>query len=710
MGYQIPFKSLHDTDYLLLINGGGTAIDGAAQTFVTSEDADTDFFKPVRTQSGTFSFLLASRAVWEAMVPANALSIPVQLTTGGVVKWQGYIQPQVYHHDYPDAGAQAEHEFSVQCPLSVLDTIDFVDVSQITNIPPVFTIGQLLEDYVFGKLTGTTIDNYYLQGLGEATATRLNLKVMLQNFIETDSTGNIRNKYTCMQVLEDVCRIFGYTCRIHGTDIYFTMPITKTGRVDVGFSKYTTLKNVSAGSYSQRGTLAIANQMLCNTNSHEEILPGIGTVTVTSDINKLDNLIEIPYDELFDKYNLGNSSTIVRPVDYYEHEVYNLIRVPDGNNASMAYENDTVSLAVHMDNKPGIGYGGGVGKIYCRFFVYDDQDVGDVGGGVPKSKENYSWRKCIELFHSYAGTNPNGAMFTIASKQAFVISDGILYINFKCHQVSAWISAETVPEGCPRAKCSLKIGGRWWNGTEWTETESSDNYFLLPFTSEGAKTNRTSIDDPQYQGFGIPVNSSVIPTSLNSGVYTLRGEIEFKILDVECFKANEGGIIPSFKDISGFLPLMDFEIGFVRGVIEDTKQQGNEYVVRGGDFREEYSVHTIFACDVVYGPQAYQRHMAAGVGYLLDGQTEKPAATIPSVDALSVIAEQELAQVIAQYGGHTHRLVALDLWTDLLGDALPTDMSSTDQEDPIDGIGNMFPLAISHNWRDDITTLTLIAL
>ena len=710
MGYQIPFKSLHDTDYLLLINGGGTIIDGGADTFNTSEDADTDFFKPVRTQSGTFSFVSNDRSVWLAMVPQNALSIPVQLTTGGAIKWQGYIQPQVYHHDYPDAGAMDTHEFSVQCPLSVLDTVDpiFPDL----GTTPVVTIGQLLQTYIFGRLTGTTISGYYIQGTSAATLDRLRMKVMLQNFVEVDSTGVLRPRYNCMQILEAICKFFGYTCRMHGEYVYFTMPVTKANHIDVGFTQYGDL--TSSGSYSARGSVNITNAMFCNTNDHEEILPGIGKVAVRSDINKLDNLVEIPYDELYDQYNLGSSTTIVRSVDYYEHAVYNLVRQPNGNGLSLNYENDTVDLSVHMDSVPGTTHDSGNGKIYGRFFVYDDQDVGAVGGGVPESKENYSWRKCIELFHSYnvRSSSPAGAMFAISSKQAFVVSDGMLYINFRCHQVSAWpVGKVTIPgssEKYPAAKCSLRIGNRYWNGSEWA-LDSFSSFFYLPFTSEGAKTNRSEhggISAPQYQGFGIPVNSSVIPVDGSTGIDTLRGIVEFQVLDVLCFQALDSSFIPQGADINGFLPLMDFEIGFVRGVIEETKHQGNEYVVKGvsNSFREEYNVDLIFASDVEYGPTGYKRRMPAGLGYLLDYTTEKPIENIPSVDGTTnVIAEQELAQIIAQYGDHTHRLVVIDVFTNLVGPVDPTVMSAGLESD-------MFPLAISHNWRDDITTLTLIEL
>jgi hypothetical protein len=687
MGYQIPFKSFHGTDYVLMINGGGTVIDGSAQTFVTNEDADTDFFMPVRTQSGTFRYIgegESDRAIWSAMIPNDALSIPVRLMQGNVIRWQGYIQPEVYQNDYPANGKITEHEFSVQCPLSVLDTMDISTENLDTT--PIVTIGDLLENYIFARLTGTVITDYYLQGTAAATWKRLNLKLMRQNFIETDTTG-VSPKYSLKEVLEEVCKLFGYTCRLHGTSVYFTMPVTKTGHTEVGFTHYSSLTSMSGRRYINRGSFSITDAMFTDDDNNEQVLPGIGNVTVKSDINELDNLIEIPYQELFDQYNIGKSDTIVRSVDYYERAVYNLIRQPNTSGGTLTYENDTVNLQCYMANKPGTTVNAGYAKKYCRLFVYDDDDVGQVGGSVPESKGNYNWRKCIELFHSYeySGSDTN-TMFQITSKQAFVVSDGMLYIDFNCHHVSAWLTEGSLPASyMPRAVVSLKIGDKYWNGTTWTTNNST---FELPFTSEGAKNNRSShggINAPQYNGYGIPVTD------------TIRGVIEFKIIDAVKFRTFAG------QDINGFLPLMDFKIGFVRGVIEDTKHRGNEYVVKGGRFSNSVNVDLIFASDVTYGPANYERHMPAGVGYILNNADEKPAATVASVDNQNVIPEDELAQVIAKYGEKTHRLIEVNLWSDIVGNVEPTAMSTGLET-------GMFPIAISHDWRDDITTITMIEL
>lgn len=694
MGYQIPFRSFKNTAYVLEINGGGTVLDGAVDTFVTEEDSDTDFFKPVRTQSGTFRYLgsgNSDRTVWLAMIPTNALSIPVKLKVGSDVKWQGYIQPNVYHNDYPANGGLMEHEFAVQCPLSVLDTVD-CDTA-ITNDNAVISFGKLLKDYIFSAITsrGTTINYIYLQGNAAGTRARLNTKVMWANFIETDSDGTTKSKYTYGVLLEEICKLFGYSCRMHGTSVYFTMPVTKTGDSPVGFTRYT-LTSIGneggTGAYQDRGSFEIIDYKFCDTDDHEAVQPGYKRAIVRSDINEIGNFVEIPYGEIHDQYNVGvpQNAIIIRALDQGDENIYYLIRVPNTNGGTLTYENDSVSMTLYSAKFNGDAL---TMNKYCRFLTYDNSEAGDPETQeVPSSKKAYGWTDCVELFHGtqYTGGNSN-VMFTITSKQIFVVCDGYLYISWKMRDTDAG-QYKHMYNIFPTVTAQIRVGNKYWNGSAWTTTAST---FTILLDSDGPKTTRRSINDPQYDGYGIPVTD------------TMRGIIEFKIMDVSPWQARHlGGGGWEDDDNNGFVPMHDFEIGFVRGTIEDTKHRGNEYIVTSGYFSTEYNVDLIFASDVVYGPQNYQRHMPAGLGYLL-GSDEKPVEKIRNVNNVQVIAEEELATVIAKYGETTHRVVQVNLYTNLIGNVEPTQMSTGLES-------NLFPLAISHNWREDITTLTLIAL
>ena len=710
MGYTLLFKSLKGTDYRLIIDGGGTLIDGAASAFETTEDANADMFTPVRTQNGYFRFVGHSdHATWLGMIPTDALDKSVKLWVDNVIVWQGYITPQVYQNEYPGIGTQV-HEIPVQCPLSVLDTID-VDTN--INNHPVVTFGQLLQEYVFKAVTNltntnarTTITGYYIQGTATVTAARLNLKVMWANFVETDSTGALKPKYTYKQVLEEFCKFFGYTCRMHGSTVYFTMPVTHSGQSPVGFTSYgasglwnSQTGQASAGSYTTRGSFSITDAMLVDTNNNEEVHPGVGKVTVRSDINVLDNLVEIPYDEIYDQYNTGvpNNNIIIRALDQGDEKIYYLIKTPDANGGSLTYENDAVAMTLYSAKFDGDAL---TKNKYCRFLTYDNSEVGDPDTqDIPESKKSYGWVNCVELFHGteYAGSDGT-TMFSITSKQVFVVCGGILYISWKMRDTDAGQYKNMLDDYPATVTAQMRIDNNYWNGSAWVTNPVTPPTFTFRLDSDGPKTTRTHITDPQYNGYGIPVEK------------TMRGIIEFKIIDVQCWKAaSQDPFDPRPIDNNGFVPMHDFAIGFVRGVIEDTKHRGNEYVKPAGAFRGETNVDLIFASDVPYGTGNYVRRMPAGLGYILTNGTEIPVQTVPAMNGDYLIAEEELAEVMADYGDHTHRLVQLDLRTTLVGSVDPTKMSAT-TETGLSDIAGMFPLAIGHKWRDDVTILTLIAL
>ena len=696
---QLQFKSLRSgTLYTLAIGTASGTLTGAAEPFTTQEADDADMFLPIRTQSGYIHTVgINDRATWLSLIPNGVTSKLVKLTHGNnVIDWQGFLTPGVFYNEWPGIGAQ-EHEFPVQCPLSVLDGID-MDVQDPTpNHIGIVTFGQLLA-YIFGKLTaaGITINHYYVQGTAAVTSARLALKVIWANFLTNDNNGTITARYTCYQVLEEVCKFFGYTCRMIGDAVYFTQPTGNT----LGFTDYASL--TGTGTYSERGTFAINDNMFASNNMQEQVVPGVGKVTVSSDINKLDNLIEIPYDELFDRYNTVDSdyAIIIRALDQGDEKAYVLIKNPDANGGTLSYQNESVSLSIHAAKFDGDAL---TKNKYSRFLAYDTSDVGDPGTQeIPSSKKSFNWTKCVELFRGteYAG-NDATTMFTITSKQSFVVGGGILYVAWNMRETDAGQYQHMASDRPATLTAQMRIGDKYWAGTwdvanrqwtansAWTTTPST---FTMYLDADGPKTTRKLATDPQYDGCGFPVEA------------TMRGIIEFSIIDVQWWEGRywePGGWRRDGNN--GFVPMLDFKVGFVRGTIEDTKHNGNEYTKQGGSFRGNLGVDLIFASDVAYGPSGYLRHMPAGLGYILNNSTEKPQATIKSMSGGDVTPEEYLAELIANYGQNTHRVVDVDLLTNLVGNVTPLNVAA--------GIeAGTFPLAVSHNWRDDITHITLITL
>ena len=96
--------------------------------------------------------------------------------------------------------------------------------------------------------------------------------------------------------------------------------------------------------------------------------------------------MEIPYDDLFDKYNVNESDStiIVRALDQGDENVYALIRNPNTNGGTLTYDNESVSLSLYAAKMNGDRQ---TKNKFARFLAYDAQEVGDPTAGDTRVEE-----------------------------------------------------------------------------------------------------------------------------------------------------------------------------------------------------------------------------------------------------------------------------------------------------------------------------------
>lgn len=249
--WQIPFYSLR-TGVLYTVNIYDSAepeadwpiiLKGAAQPFVTKEDTGSDVFKPIRTQSGYIRIIDDGKATkmvsgepveisfdWSDLLPTNDIDRPVTLThpsgANTVTDWQGFMQGQNFNGTL--YGGVQEREFPIQCMLASTGTDDIVSASSPVKTFKNFAYYiKLILDYIksitviSGNTSAITFDYVYVQGGTTARDTLLN-QIDPQAFIDIDADENtLEAKYTKYQVLEDICRYFGFSVRTYGKSVFF---------------------------------------------------------------------------------------------------------------------------------------------------------------------------------------------------------------------------------------------------------------------------------------------------------------------------------------------------------------------------------------------------------------------------------------------------------------------------------------------------------
>ena len=196
----------------------------------------------------------------------------------------------------------------------------------------------------------------------------------------------------------------------------------------------------------------------------------------------------------------------------------------------------------------------------------------------------------------------------------------------------------------------------------------------------GIPNTRSSINEPEYEGTGMPVSNIMF------------GYIYFAVLDVE--------FVVGIEAVTGYIPIMNFEIGFAR-VGEDDTINDKSYEATGGVFPDETTIDTIFTTDkskVVSGGKTIHCELGYGMLFGANGVVD----TITFGDGTQKKPEQHYADVIAAFMSTSRRVLTLNLKTSAIGSMVGPRHTVTHD-------GHTFiPIAVDHSWRDDITTLTLV--
>ena len=221
--WYIPFQSRNGNDYEVRIGGltgnSNVRLTGAAQPFVTQEDDDRDMFKPVRTQTGYIRIVDTGSGGfdWHDLIPSSAVARPVTLWKKRTaitwdLKWQGFIRPETFSGTFREM--PQEREFPVFCPFLAMEAFDVTSSNTSTQRNFAWLILYLLQHFF-------TIDiqTFYFSRPQDVVGW-LRCKFQWQNFFDDEGEP----KYNALQLLEEICKFWGWTARIDGNCFYFLQP------------------------------------------------------------------------------------------------------------------------------------------------------------------------------------------------------------------------------------------------------------------------------------------------------------------------------------------------------------------------------------------------------------------------------------------------------------------------------------------------------
>lgn len=649
--YTITFKSLRaGTTYVVNIGGGtGNAIPlkGGAQPFMTQEDDSEDLFTPVRTQSGYLRIVDDGKDAngnafdWKDLVPETDTARPVTLTAGGTTVWVGFMQAQNFGSVL--YGNPQEREFPIQCPLTVTECTD-INYQQ-TSIQ---NFAYLLKQIVDCIPSACRPANVYMQGGSDAQALLLKC-IDWQNFVSKDAEDVLSARFNMYQCLEDMCRFWGWTARMHGTDMFLTASDEGASWLKLTHSQLTTMAGgSSAGTTVSFSTLALSGDIFASADNNDYLQRGCRKATVTGNGNSADEDVLFAFPSSVEK-------TMIAGGNYRSDDVLYTTDITSFTSALM-----TGSCATNKAtfNKMLVGTGGSFGtQATGTRQEYD----------VIKIKDDYSGTALASMQtvyeHSFYDTNtPNGGF-----------DYGGLYMNFDVFRNGErYEDYDNNGSGKYHIKVRIGIGtsranALWYNGSTWSSTVSD---ITIRVGDEKAPANMLDINTNHANMKGL----LFVDFMGSSDIPAVNGKRRFEIVN--------------------------FAVQFRRRVYSwlfntDKRADNREYTATNASkLTDEASVDCIFASEndlefgygVVLNPDG--THMT---GYNYGGSQ---TATHP---------EQHLADRIVGYWNQARRRMRVDLRLDAITAPTPQNKVTIDSS-------TMYPVAISHEWRDDVITLTLLEL
>lgn len=684
MAYWIVnFKSRIGTLYRVKV-GGKTGSDaellGAADPFYTQEDTSEDKFVPVRLQSGYLRIVddgydLAGNAFdWHDLIPTTATSRPVTLyKVVGItetVMWLGYLRPEIFSSEY--LAPVQEREFPVCCCLSVLEGFTF-DVQ-----PQTQNFAWLLHS-LFYDFTILPQRDFYFTGT-YAVQEWLHMRI---------NTVNVQGR-NCLEVLEEICRFWGWTCRTSKENIIFEAADDGSQMVENDFLyiDFDELGQIGAGADEPGtnvdfGEIEMEGDEFASTDNSEIYLRPVRRVTVKADINKQNGYPAVPTKEIEEEFrgdtiyhtDYGSSS----PAYFFSHR--------NSNTGHETYSDKEQLLSVetwcYYDSGTGITLGG--------WFDVVDWYIGQLS-----DKKNYDWTTRLSLIDGSpinAGPYNGKPYLSMQSVEDFAFSNCCIVINATTYVEKCTVSGGTATyktyTGNGYLICRLKVGDKYASSSGWTTTEQT---IQIPIGNGGTEaegkgsivTNHayTNVFDP-FEGYGV----SAVPET-NGPV---SGPVTFEILG---FHLDDTHGLPEAKLI---IENLRMSIALRTDVDLQTDESENTYTAdNNSENPNTVEVSTIFASNnnnepgrgIVLSP--YDDYYMDQVTYAFELTYAKP--------------EQHLADRITAFGQTARRLYKLQLRTNEIFDITPLDKVTT-----ADNV-TCYPISISRSWRDDITEVYLIEI
>lgn len=562
---KLGVLNLYEENY----SGEVVELTPAAVPFETQEDSSDKWLEPIRKQTGYIRVLDEGNT--EGIMPVGMMDRFVEYREDDVLKWCGYMVPDVFSSDWDVT--PLEVEFPVVGGLGVLEGIYLNEDDGLGVVP----LARLLYDAL--KATGIDYSMIYFpkEVLQYSSATDylfpMRLEVSRFNFFQDNDSLNSEdsdwtryNGETHYNVLSEVMRFYGWTIRERGEDIWITSTNNK-GSVWITFME---LQSLAEGWSSVNGTRSVVSDQydlssfgLAGADHKRDILQGRKKVVVKASVNPVGAVVP-SVDKAKMRYVDSFVSEFATNGQTYAYEKFSLY-VPKYGYVDVDFRtfvktgmntlyNDWTSVSQTME---------AISLYVGAYFIEQER----VTAEEYEKKKNWNLSETIRInLQDWTGDYPtieearNLPIVQMRSRNVANYVSGAFVISAQTRSISQGFLTDYDGNGKGTIEIRFRVGDKYWNGSSWV---SSAAWFTVDMGNEdepestqgtGKIISTKTLDMPYTgaDGYVMPIDQS------------LSGEIELTIHAVR----NDGGY--------GVLMLDNFKVDYFGADQEQRKSEDSE--------------------------------------------------------------------------------------------------------------------------------------
>ena len=548
--WQCQFQSMNGTQYAVNIckqtarTGDIVQLVGASQPFSTQEDDSDDIFTPIRTQTGYLRVIDTDGTLLANLVPANNTERLVQLWSGSNVggtftpsalRWQGFLQAQAYTQPWDNNASILE--LPVKSLLGALEDVSIDETAASTEQNVAALILAAFDN--FGLVTDNDLTHLVITAdVSDAPNTLLKPFIQMSVFFDKETVNNQGDSYEQLvgqsyyEALSAVMSLYGLQLREDGTKIYmnqFDGLDVRVWSIGWGF-----LTNIAGGSsiVVTPTVLPSVDMLTALTFKGADNIAGYSqggrSAKVTLGFSKIDDVMcDLPSttedaSTVYDIRKVYNGTVKVQPHEPRTNSIEEFIYlhyIPQSGYEDATYDQCVQSSAVHLEPEeidfPLTPQITGAFPVRWSFALPGDSKAKVLLNGLMINTVNVGteyYREAYRLRTPYSYSHYSGFIN--------IILDIATFAKYEKGVITYYYYGNYGITGTIRNTYRLKLrwGSKYWNGTEWTTSES---YFEISTDGQTIISNK---DDYKDQ---IDVSSGYLIPVLES----LSGEVELTIMN-----------------------------------------------------------------------------------------------------------------------------------------------------------------------------------